>query len=171
MQNTKKEEKGRIIRSLRDSIPTVLCRHLCSDCCGCVPWSHYEWDLLPKHLKKGIVVNEVYVKPPVKGMPFRKMIIPTFKKLKGMSTIVMWDNKSWMELYTSKPISPNKCVFLSDGEFGCTVYQYRPIICRLFGTIMDDRAACKYGCHSIPRLHWKLGVAMTNGWFECMDLA
>jgi Fe-S-cluster containining protein len=160
--------QSEIISSLRKSIPPVLCKPNCTDCCGAVPWSHWEWEQLPSIFKKGIIPNQVLVKPPTKGYRYCKAIIPLRYKLKGTSTIVLFDSKTWMQLYTKTPIKENKCVFLTDNEFGCRVYEFRPIICRLFATIMDERAACKHGCHSVPQLHWQLGIAMTLGWFNCM---
>jgi Fe-S-cluster containining protein len=163
--------KEKIILSLRDAIPPVMCRPRCTDCCGAVPWSHWEWNQVPAFLKEGLILNEALVKPPIEGDSYRKVILPFRFKVKGTSTIVLWNRDSWMQLYTKRPIKANKCVFLTEDESGCRVYQYRPIICRLFGTIMDKRAACKHGCSSIPQLHWTLGMAMATGWFTVFEKA
>lgn len=41
-------------------------------------------------------------------------------------------------------LSP-ECPLLVDGR--CSVYQHRPLICRLWGMVEDDdRMRCKYGC-------------------------
>jgi len=36
-----------ILRQLRDRIPDMKCVPGCTQCCGHVPWSRFEWLLLP----------------------------------------------------------------------------------------------------------------------------
>ena len=39
-----------------------------------------------------------------------------------------------------------KCIFATDD--GCSVYDKRPMMCRLFGTVDDDLLRCPHGIRS-----------------------
>ena len=49
-----------------------------------------------------------------------------------------------------KPGSAN-CVFLA-ADAGCTVYEDRPFMCRLFGTAPEPRLTCPHGCRPTRQL-------------------
>lgn len=83
------EEKD--IKSLRDQIPEFECIPGCTDCCGIVSFSPYEWNTLLIHQQH-----------------------TTFA-----------------------------CPYIAGDNGGCSIYDDRPIPCRLFGTV--PRLACPHG--------------------------
>lgn len=81
---------GKTIKYLRKQIPSFLCLKGCTECCGLIFFSSWEWDQV---------------------------------KDKKMVTNI------------TCPYASNK---------GCDIYEQRPIICRLFGTV--PKLKCPYGC-------------------------
>lgn len=56
------------------------------------------------------------------------------------------------------PFDPKtlKCGFLQDGK--CSVYDRRPFLCRLFGTVDNPRMACPHGCKPTKVMSAKQGL-------------
>ena len=44
-----------------------------------------------------------------------------------------------------------RCPFVEKG--GCSIYENRPLVCRLFGAVQDKRIMCSFGCCPTFRLH------------------
>lgn len=80
------------IKKLYNDIPTFECRAGCSDCCGFVPWSKAEWEII--------------------------------KEKRRASSL--------------------KCPYATGN--GCDIYENRPLICRLFGTVNVGYLKCPHGC-------------------------
>jgi Fe-S-cluster containining protein len=80
--------------------------------------------------------------------------------------LVPWSREEWarvadrapagvtLEAYDADTVIPMRgasttCPFFSGG---CTVYEDRPFMCRLFGTVRDARLTCPHGCRPDPLL-------------------
>lgn len=66
-------------------------------------------------------------------------------KAEAKMTLLSWqkfDDSSWVA--TAALQHPFSCPFL--GNKGCTIYDDRPMICRLFGSVDDPRMKCPKGC-------------------------
>lgn len=89
--------------------------------------------------------------------------IPTFKCRPGCGDccgLVPWSPDEWAKVADRLPADATtmpfgatmvipfrtgsvKCPFF---DAGCTVYEDRPFMCRLFGTARDARLTCPHGC-------------------------
>lgn len=75
----------RTIDELRALIPLLECPQGCSACCGHVPWSRVEWEMLPEKFRR------------------------------------------------QHTIHTPKCPFVDRKNGRCSVWEYRPLTCRMFG--------------------------------------
>jgi len=90
MEVTKDAEK--IHKELRLRIPKMNCRAGCSECCGPVVFSKWEW----------------------------------------------------AQVKEKRTASSLDCPYIENGQ--CSIYEDRPIICRLFGVSEAPLLQCPYGC-------------------------
>lgn len=44
----------------------------------------------------------------------------------------------------AKPLVSTRCQFASKN--GCTIYDRRPLLCRLYGTVAEPKMTCPHGC-------------------------
>ena len=100
--------EGREIKRLRLLIPTFTCIPGCSDCCGPVPFSHWEWEKISDQRKATCL----------------------------------------------------DCPY--DGEAGCEIYEDRPIMCRLFGTVDHPQLRCPHGRGPEKMLTAQEGAAIAD---------
>lgn len=63
-----------------------------------------------------------------------------------------------------KPYTDINCPYLS--ILGCTIYENRPFMCRLFGTVEDLQ--CPYGCKPDKMLSAEKGLELTFKYQELM---
>lgn len=74
-----------------------------------------------------------------------RSMIPTFSCKPGCHDCcgpVVFSKWEWEQVADKKTAT---CIFCPYASFlGCEIYEHRPIICRLFGTI--DRLKCPRGC-------------------------
>lgn len=94
--------------------------------------------------------------------------IPSFTCIKGCGDccgLVPWSQEEWAKVADRAPggvtlrrmnnqVVPQRgtsdhCPFF---DHGCTVYDDRPFMCRLFGTARDWRLTCPHGCKPEPLL-------------------
>lgn len=65
-----------------------------------------------------------------------------------ISRIISQREKRFIKAKTGKDISINKktgmCIFLVNKK--CSIYEYRPAICRLYGAVRHERLHCIFGC-------------------------
>ena len=107
-----------IIKRLRSEIPRMECRPGCSDCCGPIFFSAWEWSQV---------------------------------RDKRQAT------------------SPDaKCPYVNtDGR--CDIYEQRPIVCRLFGTVKTGIMACPYGCIPANPLTEEEVRRIATDWMDVID--
>lgn len=79
-------------------IPSFECKKGCTDCCGPVPFSKWEWERIQ-------------------------------------------DKRTATSL---------TCPYAVGGR--CEIYEQRPLLCRLFGTVDDERLTCPHGCGPTRKL-------------------
>ena len=104
---------GKIIKSMRKKIPTFKCEEGCTECCGPVLFTKWEWDRIDDK-RKAISVHCPYI-----------------------------------------------------GENGCDIYEDRPILCRLYGTVPGMK--CPKGCRPRKMLSEEKGKDIINTWHRLMD--
>lgn len=104
---------AKTIKYLRKQIPSFECKPDCTDCCGPVPFSKWEWEQI-KDKRKTITLN---------------------------------------------------CPYAS--ENGCEIYEQRPILCRLFGTV--PKIKCPHGCGPKKMLSRKKETEIMRKYNRIMD--
>lgn len=57
---------------------------------------------------------------------------------------VPWSVEEWKRVVLKKRGETVVCPYA--GQDGCRVYEDRPVVCRLFGTVADPRFRCPHGC-------------------------
>jgi Fe-S-cluster containining protein len=105
---------GKTIKYLRKQIPLFKCKKGCTDCCGPVPFSQWEWDQ---------VANQ----------------------------------KAAVDL---------TCPYAT--KDGCEIYEQRPILCRLFGTV--SKMKCPYGCGPNKMLSRKKEKEIMSKYMQIIDV-
>lgn len=60
-----------------------------------------------------------------------------------------------------------KCPFAT--AEGCSVYDRRPFICRLFGTAKDVRLTCPHGCGPRKKISAERAASMRHSYREAME--
>lgn len=60
-----------------------------------------------------------------------------------------------------------RCPFAS--AEGCTVYDRRPLVCRMFGVVRDARLTCPHGCGPKRKLSAEQGAALRHRYQEAMN--
>lgn len=153
---------AKIIRSLRRKIPLFQygCIPGCNDCCGPVAASRWELEQIG-----GAYIN--YDDPAKGGTFIDYSILPTFHlaDIEVHPDIV----ESFHSVYGNPPV----CQFYKQG-IGCSVYEKRPIICQLYGTVdagwILEKVkifCCPYGCRPKKLLSMEKGATI---WQEYMEL-
>lgn len=163
-----------IIRELREQIPRVPCQVGCTLCCGPVAFSHIEYEQIPREIRDKFHANVFPMgsgsRPAAQPM---RAIIPTKKRLSGNKLLLsVMTPDSWMRLYAAGAAPKNwahSCAF--KGPMGCMVYPHRPIICRLYGIVLDRRLYCKTASVTVPLLSLERAVEITETWLSCMEQA
>lgn len=72
--------------------------------------------------------------------------IPSFECIPGCVSCcgpVPFAEAEWAQLTDPPPLTTHRCQFAS--ETGCTIYEHRPLLCRLFGTVDTPKLLCPYG--------------------------
>ena len=105
---------GKIIKSIRKKIPTFKCIEGCTDCCGPVVFTKWEWSRI-KDKRKATSIHCPYI-----------------------------------------------------GENGCDIYEDRPILCRLYGTVQGME--CPKGCRPTKMLSDKKGKEIARTIHKITDL-
>lgn len=105
---------AKTIKYLRKQIPTFKCKEGCTDCCGPVVFSRWEWE----------------------------------------------------QIKDQKLATGVHCPYAS--ENGCEIYEQRPIICRLMGTV--PKLKCLHGCGPKKMLSKKKELEIMKKYTDVMDL-
>lgn len=77
--------------------------------------------------------------------------VPTFKCKPGCHDCcgpVPFSKEEWERVDNKKPQTALDCPFICESPFqsGCEIYEARPLLCRMFGTVDNPLMICPYGC-------------------------
>ena len=126
-----------------EDIPAIPCKYGCVDCCTVVLWTKFEWEQLPELYKAGVSSVNVPFRGP--GNIRLKAIVPVNEtrviELAMRKKMAVTEVTSDGLLLTSFGLENIRCPFAMDGE-GCTVYEYRPFVCRIMGSAKKGRMHC-----------------------------
>lgn len=64
----------------------------------------------------------------------------------------------------ARPVPPWRCQFVS--ETGCTIYDRRPLICRMFGAVDAPKMTCPEGCAPTNKLTDRQGATMMRHYLK-----
>ena len=64
----------------------------------------------------------------------------------------------------AKPLVSTKCQFAT--ATGCSIYERRPLLCRLFGTVDDERTRCWHGCRPEKLLNRQQGLTIMRHYLK-----
>ena len=83
--------------------------------------------------------------------------IPSFQCKPGCHDccgVIAMTRIEWQNIHVKRlfDFNPNNLTCAYVCEKGCSIYQDRPTICRLFGTADDPRLKCPHGCAPIFKL-------------------
>lgn len=75
--------------------------------------------------------------------------IPTFTCKEGCTDCcgpVPFTVDEWEQIPPDKrkPLTSHRCQY--SGPTGCEIYEVRPLLCRLFGTVKEEGLTCWHGC-------------------------
>jgi len=127
-------------------IPAVPCDEGCSECCCPVPFSKREWVAIPIELKKGLDIRlSINFLGRLMAIPLRPGFLPA-----GIPKVIpQKDVKKVLRGLQEEEI-PGSCPF--SVEHRCTIYELRPLVCRIHGTVrlspssnVHNRATCPRG--------------------------
>src|SRR5208337_2692988 len=127
----------------RTIIPPVPCDEGCSDCCCPVPFSKREWAAIPLELKRGLDIRmSINFTGRLMSIPFQPDFLPP-----GVPHLIpQYDMGKVMRCFQEDEI-PNSCPFCVEKR--CVIYELRPLICRIHGTVGPD--ASIYNRLTCPR--------------------
>ena len=107
-----------MLEALYSEIPTFTCREGCTDCCGSMPFvSGIEWDLVPEKRQ-----HDELRCPYLNGG--QEMV-----KIKKTSAVGITEAGGSFKVSNGK----------------CEIYEHRPFICRLFGSVEGFQCIHGYG--------------------------
>jgi Fe-S-cluster containining protein len=117
---------------VRISIPAVPCEEGCSDCCCPVPFSKREWAAIPPELKKGLDIRlSINFRGYLMVIPFSPGFLPP-----NIPKIVPQKDVGLIMRGLHEDEITDSCPFCV--EHRCAIYQIRPLICRIHGTVRPD---------------------------------
>jgi len=88
--------------------------------------------------------------------------IPTFTCIPGCTDCcgpVPFSKTEWARVPVKKTATCLDCPY---AEHGCTIYDQRPFMCRLFGAVDDPMLRCPHGCRPFKPLTQAQGNALTE---------
>ena len=77
--------------------------------------------------------------------------IPSFDCIPGCTDCcgpIPWSACEWEEVPVKRKPDGVGCPYIT--RHGCKIYEYRPILCRLFGTV--ERMKCPHGCRPLAMI-------------------
>lgn len=96
--------------------------------------------------------------------------IPTFTCIPGCNEccgVVPFTESEWALLTPeeqAKPLVSARCQFAT--ETGCSIYERRPLLCRLFGTVNDQKMTCWKGCGPEQKLTAQQGRTIMRKYLQ-----
>lgn len=113
------EEAYARIKELYDKTPKSNCIGQCSFTCGPVFFSRTEWEIIPETLREG-------------------------KRRPGWEESRLGLLARENEYHSGQPVVSPACQFLVNNR--CSIYEYRPFVCRSWGCVDDPMNRCPAGC-------------------------
>jgi len=149
MSSKKDKEKRREARAkvlaLYKELPGIMCRGLCHGTCGTIPVVDAELPIVKKAIKGPI--GEII---PFVSNPSSNAIDPLFRKMPDGNLLCGHDDLNCPALTKDKR---------------CGIHAVRPLICRLYGMVDNDKMRCPYGC--VPE-RW-ISDKEVEGWYARLD--
>lgn len=93
--------------------------------------------------------------------------IPAFSCIPGCTDCcgpVPFTEAEWNQLAEHPPLTTHTCQF--KGETGCTIYDRRPLLCRLFGAVDTTRLRCPHGKRPDTFLTDRQGGTIARRYFK-----
>ncbi len=106
-----------LLRQLYASIPASKCKGLCAYSCGQMYMTPTEYELIPEHLRHP---QQDYVECAV--------------------SMAKHERQHHLKQQVTEPA----CVYLKEGK--CSIYEYRPLVCRVWGSNNMSINKCEHGC-------------------------
>lgn len=103
-------------KRLYKKIPAFKCKEGCTDCCGPVPFSNWEWEQIEDKRKATTLT----------------------------------------------------CPYAVGGK--CEIYGQRPLICRLFGAVDDERLRCPHGCGPEKKLSQRQAEEIMKEYLRILEV-
>ena len=111
------------------TIPAVPCVEGCSDCCCPVPFSKREWAAVPFGFKKGLDIRmSINLVGRLMVIPVRMGFLPP-----EVPKIIYQKDAGLIMRAGQSAETPDSCPFCV--EHKCIIYEVRPLICRIHGTV------------------------------------
>lgn len=166
-----------ILHCICSDLPSIACESGCVDCCTVALWSPTEWTLLPQEEREKQRLGLVKVKMSTGPGEVRLAGLPVLAKdmmaiaARGKVAVTRMTTDEGLIL-SSFGLEGTTCVF-RDPEMGCTIYDYRPFICRIMGCTSTSRTglSCPKGIkpdHELPDHNINARFAM---WVSLFPLA
>lgn len=137
-----------ILYAICSDLPSIQCESGCLDCCTVALWSPVEWRRLPYEARSHMELGLAKVKMNSPGSNLRLAGLPVHKK--DMIAVAARSKMAVTRItvdegliITSFGLEGLNCVF-RDAEKGCSIYEYRPFICRIMGS--NSEAKCGLSC-------------------------
>jgi len=144
MSSKKDKEKRRDARAavfeIYEEMPQIRCKGLCHRTCGSIPVVNAELPIFKKALKGPL--KETYPIPNHGNQDPNGNTVPGGLLICGDKDLT--------------------CPALDEKSLRCTVHESRPLICRLYGLVDNEKMKCTHGC--IPE-RW-VSDKEVGGWYK-----
>lgn len=137
-----------ILHAIESDLPSIQCESGCVDCCTVALWSPVEWRRVPLDERSHLDLGLVKVKMSSPGSLLRLAGLPVMRRdmmavaARGKIAVTRITEDEGL-IITSFGLEGMSCVF-RDGEKGCSIYDYRPFICRIMGS--NSVSKCGLSC-------------------------
>jgi uncharacterized protein len=101
-----------------------------------------------------------------------RVLIPTFTCRAGCRDCcgpIPFSRWEWEQVPEKKHATCLECPYSS--PYGCSIYEDRPIMCRLFGTVDDPIMRCPHGCGPEKLLTAEEGARIRDAYREIVERA
>ena len=112
-----------VLKSVLDAVPKSSCAGFCAMSCGTQSFTPLEWKMIPERLRRG-----------KKRPDFLESLKSMFRRE--------------IEYFISGETKEPNCQFLTEGG-NCSIYEYRPFVCRVWGQANAKNMTCRFGCESL----------------------
>lgn len=137
-----------ILNRICDDLPGLDCRPGCVDCCSVALWSLEEWRRLPAEYKgqgKGLLKVPMRInggRTVTAFLPVKAKDMMSLAVRKKLAVTVAAEESIVLAGFGLENIA---CPYRQEGV-GCTIYDYRPFVCRIMGaSAVEGPMHCPHG--------------------------